>query len=549
VDGLDEFEGDHEELAGIFSNLAESGPSNVKVCVASRPWVVFKDSFGTCPSLQLHNLTFNDIERFVGEKFRMNNAFDRLARRDPKAANALIRNVVEKADGVFLWVRIVVKDILRGIRNLDNFSHLCARLNTLPKDLEPLFAHLINQIEPIYLVWASKAFQIIRTVRELGTDPKPRLFKTRPSREMPVTRKVSTFRQKLRTNSFVPSDLKEHDSTGDGLISLFELYLALDEDLDYDGVLEMTLSEDELITRCQQTEVHLAMRTALLLEVAVSQKHPEVGPNCPVQYMHRTARDFLEEEERWKWFSSRTEGSGFNPHVSMMWCHNINLHRISSLDSTDPARVTIAEVATKAIIHATYADTHSESHGAQVHILDNIDTVMTKISSLWYKYLGYDIVQTGLVDSFLDLTLFLNISCYVSMKVANANSPPSSVKEDATLALSRRIWGLLGLEFQDILHLSFELAAALLALGADVNLAHEGHTTWTRFVFRHGSSEESSQYFKILSLFLSYGANAKASGYDSMANRISIRDFIIQNMSSSHPIEAAKFISELDQAL
>jgi hypothetical protein len=145
VDGLDEFEGDHEELAGIFSNLAESGPSNVKVCVASRPWVVFKDSFSTCPSLQLHNLTFNDIERFVGEKFRMNNAFDRLARRDPKAANALIRNVVEKADGVFLWVRIVVKDILRGIRNLDNFSHLYARLNTLPKDLEPLFAHLINR--------------------------------------------------------------------------------------------------------------------------------------------------------------------------------------------------------------------------------------------------------------------------------------------------------------------------------------------------------------------------------------------------------------------
>jgi hypothetical protein len=188
VDGHDEFEGDHEELAGIFSNLAESGPSNVKVCVASRPWVVFKDSFGTCPSLQLHNLTFNDIERFVGEKFRMNNAFERLARRDPKAANALIRNVV--------------KDILRGIRNLDNFSHLYARLNTLPKDLEPLFAHLINQIEPIYLVWASKAFQIIRTVRKLGTDPKPRLFKTRPSREMPVTRKVSAFRQKLRTNSF-----------------------------------------------------------------------------------------------------------------------------------------------------------------------------------------------------------------------------------------------------------------------------------------------------------------------------------------------------------
>jgi hypothetical protein len=327
---------------------------------------------------------------------------------------------------------------------------------------------------------------------------------------------------------------------------VFELYLALDEDLDYDGVLEMTLPEDELITRCRQTEVHLAMRTALLLEVAVSQKHPEVGPNCPVQYMHRTARDFLEEEERWKWFSSPTEGSGFNPHVYMMWCHNFNLQWISFLDSTDPARLTMAEVATRAIIHASYANTHSESHGAQVHILDNIDTVMTKSSSsrsLWYKCLNYDIVQTGLVDSFLDLTLFLNISCYVSMKVANANPPPSS------MALSRRICRPLVREYQDIPHLSFELAAALLSLGADVNLVHEGHTTWTHFVFRHGSSEENSQYFKILSLFLSHGAYAQASGYNSTANRTSIRDFVIQTMSSSHPIETAKFISELDQAL
>lgn len=49
IDGLDEveggYEGDHEELAELFNNISEINASNVKICVSSRPWVVFKDAF------------------------------------------------------------------------------------------------------------------------------------------------------------------------------------------------------------------------------------------------------------------------------------------------------------------------------------------------------------------------------------------------------------------------------------------------------------------------------------------------------------------------
>jgi hypothetical protein len=49
VDGLDECDDDHEDLASLFANISHSGLSNVKACVSSRPLPVFKHHFGTFP--------------------------------------------------------------------------------------------------------------------------------------------------------------------------------------------------------------------------------------------------------------------------------------------------------------------------------------------------------------------------------------------------------------------------------------------------------------------------------------------------------------------
>lgn len=167
IDGLDEFEGDHEEIATILCNIPENHASNIKVCLSSRPWPVFREKFYDCPTLRLQTLTYNDIHVYVTDKFLNNNAFKKLSCRDISALD-LISEIATKADGVFLWVHLVVKDVLRGIRNLDKMSQLRKMINATPRDLEPLFDHLINEIDPIYLLWASKAFQIERTARELA---------------------------------------------------------------------------------------------------------------------------------------------------------------------------------------------------------------------------------------------------------------------------------------------------------------------------------------------------------------------------------------------
>ncbi|PMD19918.1 hypothetical protein NA56DRAFT_574848 [Hyaloscypha hepaticicola] len=251
VDGLDEFYGDHEELATLFK-LATASPM-VKVCLSSRPWVIFEQIYGARPSMRLQDLTYLDIYHYVSSNFNHNPAFGRLEVSDPGAAVLLRNEVIEKADGVFLWVDLVVKSLLTGIRNQDDITILRQRLMTMPQKLEDLYRHLLGLIEPVYLSWASKAFQIVRAARELCTDGLAGLKRT------------------------------------EGTESLHAKYAAV--------------------------KTHLTARCAGLLEV---NQFKQKGPKAPIQFLHQTARDFLQQDDVWSEILGHAKCMGFNPHKAML---------------------------------------------------------------------------------------------------------------------------------------------------------------------------------------------------------------------------------------
>jgi hypothetical protein len=103
IDGLDEYEGDHEEMAELFKAVTSS--ESVKACVSSRPWNVFEECFKTCPGLRLQDLTKGDIEHYTNHKFHNSHAFKRLASQQPALSTSLVEEIVEYSSGVFLWVR------------------------------------------------------------------------------------------------------------------------------------------------------------------------------------------------------------------------------------------------------------------------------------------------------------------------------------------------------------------------------------------------------------------------------------------------------------
>ena len=169
VDGLDEHQGDSEKLVELFKTSSQS--PFVKFCLSSRPWLEFDEAFKDCPKLNLQDLTHNDIKNYVREKLLSSERFTILEAADPHAADQVSRTVVNKANGVFLWVQILTRSLLDGLRNRDDISDLQARLDLLPTKLSELYQHMLDRIDLIYITRASQIFQVYNSAIDLDLHP------------------------------------------------------------------------------------------------------------------------------------------------------------------------------------------------------------------------------------------------------------------------------------------------------------------------------------------------------------------------------------------
>ena len=158
IDGLDEYEGDHHEVIRVLDVINSN--SNIKICLSSRPWNVFEDAFGQHPTRKLYmqDLTRSDIEIYVRSKLENHRAF-RLRASDQEDYQNLVVRTVNKSDGVFLWVFLVVRSLLEGLTNEDSIRTLEARLDSLPADLEDYFGHILGKVDMVYRRDMARTFQ------------------------------------------------------------------------------------------------------------------------------------------------------------------------------------------------------------------------------------------------------------------------------------------------------------------------------------------------------------------------------------------------------
>jgi hypothetical protein len=164
IDGLDEYtdQGDdgHYQLVQDLDSLAQS--AQIKLCVSSRPWTVFKDQYGKNDELKIvmQDHTREDMEKYVKGMLAEDARFLRLANIEPEA-HTVTRELVDRADGVFLWVFLVVKSLLRGLTDHDDTSELQRRLKETPADLDAYFRTTFDSIEPVYRGEAMRALQFL----------------------------------------------------------------------------------------------------------------------------------------------------------------------------------------------------------------------------------------------------------------------------------------------------------------------------------------------------------------------------------------------------
>ena len=157
IDGLDEFTGEEDILLEII-RLLQNTPQ-AKVCVSSRPELTFQQEFRGLAQLRLQDLNREDIERTATDKLYP--VLEKFFPQQEDELDAFIRQVCKSAQGVFLWLELVIKDIMKGARSADTMRELHARLQIMPDTIEGLYTQMLNRIDKLYLQEAFHYFHLL----------------------------------------------------------------------------------------------------------------------------------------------------------------------------------------------------------------------------------------------------------------------------------------------------------------------------------------------------------------------------------------------------
>lgn len=154
VDALDEHAGNHRDLLRILKEIASpssQGLVHTKLCVASRPENVFLDAFGGCPGFAIHQYTREDIQMYAFDRMRSELSLD-MSSETVTRFQGLLQEIVDKARGVFIWVRLVIDELIDGICEGDIFGSdpidkLHELLADIPDELRALYRRAILRVQ------------------------------------------------------------------------------------------------------------------------------------------------------------------------------------------------------------------------------------------------------------------------------------------------------------------------------------------------------------------------------------------------------------------
>lgn len=148
----------------MMNDLARA--RHIKICISSRPWNVYEEAFGRRPKMYIHDLTRGDIRAYVSDRLCEHPQWPHLLVSNPADSQWLIEEIVDRCDGVFLWVFLVTKLLREGMTNRDRFSDLRRRLKSFPRELGPFFKQILDSVEPIYQQKTSSILQVALTAKK-----------------------------------------------------------------------------------------------------------------------------------------------------------------------------------------------------------------------------------------------------------------------------------------------------------------------------------------------------------------------------------------------
>ncbi|KAH7076026.1 hypothetical protein FB567DRAFT_503838 [Paraphoma chrysanthemicola] len=262
IDGIDELEGDHRDISLFLRSIVSP---QIKVIVSSRPINSCLAVMEDCPSLKLQDLTRKDMESYVDGHLTSHRLMQPLMQQYPDTAPQLSADIVDKAEGVFLWVKLVVYLLVQGLEDGDDLAELQSRLMTLPADLKDLYQSMFSKVQGAYQIQASVIFRLLERWRQAVLDqPFP------------------------------------------GLV----LSYAIGPPLAVFDPASGSLSSDAVDWNMDSLEKRIRSRCCGLLELRYSRKSLSFAEVriAEVNYLHRTVAEFIVLDEVWNQILRVTEG-------------------------------------------------------------------------------------------------------------------------------------------------------------------------------------------------------------------------------------------------
>jgi hypothetical protein len=143
IDALDECDPDGIQSQAHFwrgiTKWAHAKGVHLNICLSSRHFPTI--TVGNCPEVIVENHNSLDIATYVEEKFRLS-----IAAKETQWE--LLRDkILIKSAGIFLWVVLVVEDVLQKWDDGKGMRFLLNRLEHLPHELENLFSEMFQNLD------------------------------------------------------------------------------------------------------------------------------------------------------------------------------------------------------------------------------------------------------------------------------------------------------------------------------------------------------------------------------------------------------------------
>ncbi|KAH7139971.1 hypothetical protein B0J13DRAFT_558726 [Dactylonectria estremocensis] len=332
IDGLDEI----SDQDGYFKllNLVEKLNTwdQVKACVSGRPETQLVQRFQTigATSIRLEDLTRPEMKVHVHKQLRQFNANGQISSSLLEKLTYLLLN---KAQGVFLWLFLATRSLVKGIQSSDDEKTLLRRLEQLPRELKDLYADMWRRLNGENSVYRETAARYLR-------------YAVTDKRGMRVLTKENSSFLMVRP-TLLEVTLAERASHGECLTPKAN---------------DSSLTDLKLL--CETTAKNIPTRCAGLLQLsegAFAANKAKAIPSLDdiriftqeMKFIHRTAHDFLMETEAGQDILKHKHVPSLSVHtdvtlVKSMLCVASILHKESNLVAeVHQVTTAIAETARK----------------------------------------------------------------------------------------------------------------------------------------------------------------------------------------------------------